>query len=66
MVGYIGVGPMIKLLQFPLQNIALTPDQLTSKYWQEKGYKPIKVEKWVLYPQPRRSDFLKIYSTIYV
>ena len=38
--------------------MALTPDQLTRKYWGDKGYLPVRVEKWVLYPQPRRSDFL--------
>lgn len=42
--------------------MALTPDQLTVRYWQDAGYRPIKVEKWNLYPHPRRSDFLGIFD----
>ena len=42
--------------------MAFTPDQLTRQYYSDKGYLPARVEKWVLHPAPRRSDFLGIFD----
>lgn len=40
----------------------LTPDQLTRKYYSERGFHITKVEGWKIHPELRRCDFLGIYD----
>lgn len=42
--------------------MALTPDQLTQRYYHERGYHIVKVESWKVHPELRRADFLGIYD----
>ena len=42
--------------------MALTPDQLTQRYYHERGYHITKVEGWGFYPDIHRTDFLGIYD----
>jgi len=42
----------------------LTPDQLTKRYYHERGYRIVKVEGWGFHPKIHRIDFLGIYDFI--
>lgn len=46
----------------PTRNMPLSPDKLTQRYYQERGYHITKVEGWGFYPDIHRTDFLGIYD----